>query len=169
MNDKTKQLQDLIKLKLDLDEKIKKYEKVLEDLVVKHKTLETATIPEHLASMGVTELTLEDGTEVKLQEIYNASISEERSKEAYSWLRSHGHASLIKTKIACDYNRTQQEEVDRVTKILMKAKVDFTVKDSIHYQTLKSWVKEMCEGGESFPHDTFGVFMGKKAKITISR
>jgi hypothetical protein len=39
---------------------------------------------------------------------------------------------------------------------------------NVHWQTLRAFVREMVESGAALPLDLFGVFIGRKAKLTIT-
>jgi hypothetical protein len=38
-------------------------------------------------------------------------------------------------------------------------------KTDVHSQTLKAWVRERVENGESFPMQLFGAYIGQRATI----
>lgn len=134
-------------------------------------------LPDLFTELGIQEFKLEDGSKVTVKKFYQASISGERQGEAFTWLRDHGHDDLIKHEIKSVFGRGEDAQVQALVETLAKLNVNYIDKEGVHPSTLKAFVKEqielqgenLAEGQEPFPMETFGVYIGKIAKIELPK
>lgn len=165
------ELAKYVKKMLWWDQEIERINATLEHANNCRKQLSESMIPELAASLGIEGLTMDDGSKVKVEKFYTGSISAERSAEAFKWLREHGHDSLIKNQISLEFSKGQDEYVGKILALLNKNKVLNEIgvapahKESVHYQTLKAFIKEQMEAGNDIPQETLGVFVGKKTTV----
>lgn len=143
----------------DLEEELKRTQKQLVD-IAENK------LPEALAEHGLTRLSMDDGSEINVQNFYGASIKEDRKKEAFDWLRDNGHEDLIKNQVSISLGRKEDEIASNLVVTLREQGFDPVQKTWVEPMTLKAFVKEQVEKGAPIPSETFGIFIGKKAKIT---
>lgn len=148
------------------EEEIQRAEEKLKLAKEKHRLISEVDIPEKMMALGVSQLRLEDGTIISVDTFYSAGITEANKAEAYKWLEESGHGAMIKSKIEVSTGKGERELAQRVEKILLEAGVPFDKKDSVHWQTLRAFVREQIESGESIPMDLLGVHIGNRAKIT---
>jgi len=113
--------------------------------------------PELLREVGLTEVTLPDRRKIVLADGFDCGISEENKPAAFAWLRDNGFGGLIKTEVTVAFGRSEQDELERLLKLLEEHGFIAAVGDSVHWQTLKSFIKERKEAGEPVPADLFGV------------
>lgn len=129
-------------------------------------------LPEAMDKIGMAEFKLTDGTKIGVSKFYNASISEERKPEAFGWLEDNGHASIIKTEVSVKFGKGELELAKEFLEFARGwngANIDPGLDQSVHWQTLRAFVKEQVESGASLPFDTFGVYIGRKAKVTLPK
>ena len=143
----------------DLEEELKRTQKQLAD-IAENK------LPEALAEHGRKHLSMEDGSEINVQNYSGASIKEEKKKEAFEWLRDNGHEDLIKNQVSVSLGRKEDELAASLVTTLQEKGFDPVQKTWVEPMTLKAFVKEQVEQGAPIPTETFGIFIGKKAKIT---
>lgn len=144
----------------NLDSEIEVVEGLLSQLKRDRQVVSREFIPSLMADVGVKEFKLDNGSEIIIQQKYYANISEERSVEAFKWLRDNGQEALIKTFIINDFGAGLEDKVDlqMLTNFLQEHEIIFSKKESVHPQTLKAFVKTQSENKE-FPTMTFGVFV----------
>lgn len=141
------------------------------NLAMKKKELQRVQehdIPEAMDRVGLEEFKLVGGGKVKVSTFYTASISAERKPAAISWLDDHGHGGLVKTAVSLEFGKG---ELDKAKEFLdwlneQRPDVDPELDQSVHWQTLRAFVREQIESGAALPQELFGVFIGRKAKIT---
>lgn len=126
-------------------------------------------MPEILMEIGIEEFKLSTGEKLKLSTYYSASISEAdpaNRDAAFAWLRQHGHDSIIKNEVKGTFGKGEEQRADEVFRQLEAlAPGLFTRKSLVHPQTLKSFVKELCEAGTPPPAEPFKLYIGKKVTI----
>lgn len=122
-------------------------------------------LPTLMAEAGLQELKLSDGSVVRVQEDCDARISEATRAPAMQWLDSNGFGGLIKTRIALSLGRGQREEAVALRDSIAKTHPEVELKEEVHPQTLKAFVKEQLSHGAPVPMDLFNVHPYSKATI----
>jgi len=129
-------------------------------------------LPEAMDEVGMTSFVLEDGSKIKVSPFYSASIPEERKDEAFVWLKDHDFDGMIKADVKVSFGKGEfeiaQEFLNFIRGFNQKA-IDPDYKESVHWQTLRAWVREQIEGGAPLPLDLFGVFVGRKAELKLPK
>lgn len=140
--------------------------------------IECEALPAALRELGVKTLTLENGELISLKDELGVGVTDANRIEAYNWLRANGAGSLIKRVVAISFGKGEDDIASEVFAQLREAHSDNPVVDKadVHYQTLKSFVKErlatekeLQEAGavipEPLPRVLFGVFEQQRAVI----
>lgn len=144
----------------DLEEQQKKlkaeWQKVSQDL-----------LPEAMFAAGVSELSLENGTRITVQQDVKAGITEKNKEWCFQWLREHGHGSIIRNEFSVSFGINEDQKAQVLADTLRELHNDYNQKQYIHHRTLPAWVRTELEENE---HDEewekrFGVFRFKQAKI----
>ena len=130
--------------------------------------VEREDLPELMREVGLTKLTLTDGTEVTLTEEVTAAISEERRAAAHAWLREHNFGGLIKTVVTVPFGRGEEEEARRLADRISEEH-ECSLDEKVHPMTLKAFVREQVEDGKPLPFDLFGVHPFSRAKIKMQK
>lgn len=136
--------------------------------------LQSEDLPELLREAGLTSVTLEDGTSVKVYDEISCSITQERAPEAHKWMREHGFGALIKTLVTVQFGKDSYAEADKLLGAMVKRYGDEAVeqKESVHASTLKSFIKERIAAAEPAsmpPFALFGVQPYAMTKIAASK
>jgi len=162
--DGTKRLSSLIRQSVDLDKQVKDAEKYLKDLQYKKRTVDEEDIPSLMEELGVESLTV-DGNKVSVEKFVSARIPEDKKAEAFAFLRSIGEADIIKNEVVVQFGMGQDNVAGAVLDDLSKQGLNPNQKTHIHPMTLRTWVKNRIEEGKEVNYDTFGVYVGNRAKI----
>jgi hypothetical protein len=155
---------------LELQRAVKVTELELDELKKKLERIEQHDLPEAMDEVGMSEFKLKDGTKITISSFYNASIPAERREEAYTWLDDHEHGGIIKTDVSLNFGRGELEIAKEFVTWLNEQRPELSpeLSQNVHWQTLRAFVREMVESGAALPLDLFGVFIGRKAKLTIT-
>jgi hypothetical protein len=135
---------------------------------------EQEDLPELLAEVELSSVTLDDGTVVEVVPDVQCGISEERKPEAHAWLESHEFGGLIKTSLIITFDREEREQaLDVAAKIEETFERFVELKEGVNAQTLKSFIKErMADAAEKPEHvppfDVFGIRPFNRAKLKVS-
>lgn len=142
----------------DLDEKLKAEKKLLLKLT-------DEDMPAMLAEIGISSLSLDDGSKVEVKQTYGASILVDNRPRAYEWLRDNGYDDIIKNTVACQFGRGEDDLANAFAAFAQQQGYVPEQKTEIHPQTLRAFVKERVEEGDGFPMELFGAWVGQRAVI----
>jgi len=126
-------------------------------------------LPSMMAELGINSFELDDGSRVTVKDLYGGHISLANRDAAYLWLRDNGFDDIIKNTLSIVFGRGEDQKADHFMKILEGYGLLPEQKTGVHPSTLKGWVRERMESGDSFPMDLFGAFVGQRAVIKRSR
>lgn len=164
-NQEIKELSKLVQRQRDLEKEISQLEAQLKARNTHLEQVSKTDIPDLMGQLGISSITLEDGSKVVVEKIYAAHISVEHQEEAYQWLRDNGHEGLIKSLLQINFGRLELAQMQALATELQQRGLALESKKSIHHNTLKAFVKEQIENAKPIPHDTFGIFVGSQSKI----
>lgn len=141
----------------------------------RHAQLERETLPDLMRELGLSEITLLDGSKVSVGEDVDCNISEERRARAHAWLSEHGFGGLIKTEVGISFGRDERDEalafIEQARELTTSP---VQLKEAVHPQTLKAFIKERRaaasdEPENNPPEDLFGIRSYSKAKLTTKK
>lgn len=148
----------------------------LEDRLTKAKQtlfrIATVDLPEAMKAAGLEKFTSTDGLEIEVKPDVQCGIPANRREEAYTWLVEHDFGGIIKSDVDVIFGRDERKKAEKLVEQLRKKGMDVTFNQSVHAQTLKSFVKERMADTESkikFPVDLFGVFPFDKATVKATK
>lgn len=119
-------------------------------------------IPGVMTELGLSSLTLDDGTTIELKNVFNCGITEARRAAAHAWLKQHGFGGLIKTRLIAEYGPDEWLEAKADAEgVGDRARLD----EAVNQQTLKAFIRERLEANDPPPNDLFGLFPFTEAKI----
>ena len=146
----------------ELDEKLKEAKRNLLKLT-------DEDLPAMLAELGLNAIELDDGSKVTVEPTYGGHIKVADREEAFQWLRDHDFGDIIKNTVTCRFARGEDQKAVDFMEAAESMKLFPEQKTEVHAQTLRAWVKERVEKGDSFPMDLFGAYIGQRAKIARSK
>lgn len=155
-----------------ISDQIANLEEQLSDKKSTLKQLIEFDIPEKMRLMQVQEITLDNGLKIKVDGFVDARVKDEET--AFQWLHSTGNDGVIKNTVTMNFNTQDSDLANRAVTVLIEAGLGHYVvnKKTIHPATLKKLVRESLEDEElsqSLPKEAFGVYEGKRAKITSNQ
>ena len=125
-------------------------------------------IPDIFDEIGISDFTLADGTKVKVDRDYAASITEDNKVVAFDWLKKEGHEDIIKHDVVIKLKKGEKELYDDLVSDLTLMGVDYGDKEYVHPMTLKALVKEQMTNGSDIPQEAFGIFPIRITKLKRS-
>lgn len=163
------QLKDLVtaaKLQQTMEQTIEELEKSLKIEKEKQRKQSQEIVPNMMAELEINSFELDNGYKVSIKDSYFASIPEANLYACFEWLRQSGLDGIIKTVVAANFGKGEDQEAQKVLDLLTEAGVVADVKSTIHPQTLKSFVKERITKGLEFDLDLFGASVVKTTVIS---
>jgi hypothetical protein len=122
-------------------------------------------IPALMAELGFKKFTLENGAEVSVKPYYSASIAKDRQDEAFNWLNANGFGDLIKNIVQTKFGKGEDAKAEAFVQECYHKGLTVEAAKKVEPMTLKAFVKEQIEKGDSPPDDLFGIYVGQKATI----
>jgi hypothetical protein len=126
--------------------------------------LELRKIPDALLEAGLSEITTMDGLKVTTK-LFVGAIPREKKQEAYSWMDSHGHGSLIKREVSVGFDKGSIEAAKAAEEAIRQLGLEPKVSMDVHHMTWSSFAKEQTKKGVSIPFEDWGVYYGQRATI----
>lgn len=142
-------------------------EQELKDLRAAAQRLEFHSIPEAMATLGVTELSAKWG-EIKVQPFWSGTIKPENADAAHKWMDENGLGEFIKRAVEVPVERGNEEDLGAVRYALERAGILFSEQCGVHHQTLQAMIKRQAMQGKPVPADLFSVYSGSRAKIKLA-
>ena len=101
LSDLTKKAEELLALEKLVDEK-------QEALKIAKNTLQKVSeeeIPSMLSELGLSEITMNDGSKISTSQYYSTRITPDKQEEAFNWLSNNGHGDIIKNTVTVSFGR----------------------------------------------------------------
>lgn len=163
------QLKDLVaaaKYQQELENDVASVEAELKSLKEFQRKQSQEVVPNMMAELEIESFTLDNGYKVSIKDSYFASIPEANMYACFEWLRKNNLDGIIKTVVAANFGKGEDQEAQKVLDLLTEAGVVADVKSTIHPQTLKSFIKERIVKGLDIDLDLFGATVVKTTVIS---
>lgn len=164
-NNDLKQVAGLARQQLVLEQRVEDLTADLKRAQAELAHISGEALPAALAEHGLTELKMADGSKLTVATVISANISRERAYDAHDWLRSNGHADLIKNTVSVSFGKGEDEKAAALISQLDAQGWATDQKEAVHPSTLKAFCKEQIERGTDIPSELFGIFIGQKTTI----
>jgi hypothetical protein len=155
----------LISEKLEAEKALEKLNEEAKKISDRIKYIGSDLVPTLFDELGLSKVSLSDGTGVAIKTDYNAAITEEKKADCFAWLAKNKLDTVIKNKIDVELKKDDLAHSKELTTLLKKLRLKFTEKKSVHPQTLKALVREQIVENTSFPQDLFSVYKYRETII----
>lgn len=151
-----------------IDAKVNETEMELSVLKSARKTIAEESLPILMEQAGVNTVKLTNGRKIEVKDFVDARIK--NPDVAFNWLRDTNNDSIIKNQITITLGKNEDVRAQAIINTLKDSHdVDADVKIGVHNMTLKSFCRDALDNpelAESLPREAFGIYEGKRAKIT---
>jgi hypothetical protein len=163
------QLKDLVeeaKYQQDIEIAISNIENELKTFKELYRKQSQEIVPNMMAELEINSFELDNGYKVSIKDSYFVSIPEANLHSAFEWLRVNNLSGIIKTVVAANFGKGEDQEAQKAIDMLTEAGIVADVKSTIHPQTLKAFVKERITKGLELDLDLFGATVVKTTVIS---
>lgn len=115
------------------------------------KRLSEEVLPSLMDEAGVKQLALEDDYSLERGENVYSSISAANAPAAAAWLEKNGYGAIIKARIGIEFEKGDTKMIAAVVKALKSVKANYDLREGVHPQTLRAFVRESLEVGRKLP------------------
>lgn len=141
----------------NLDKEIAESELKTKKLKDQHRQIAEEQLPELFEQVGMSELKTLSGLPLKLRNKVHTNISKGRKPTAIAWLDKNGQGGMVKRKVVIDFDKTQEDKVKALLRLIGKGWPNHRTELDVHSQTVKAFVKRQLEDGKDIPFDVFGI------------
>lgn len=156
----------LAQLLADQKDKVKQLEEQLKLAKAEALRTEREDLPDLMQECGLQSVTLEDGSKIEVREEVDAAITEATRSRAMAWLTDNDFGGLIKTVVSVEFERGLVSEARQLADNLNGEGLFANLKETVHPQTLRAFVREQMQDGRPIPVDLFNVHPYNIAKLT---
>jgi hypothetical protein len=152
---------------VQLENEVAAAEESLSALKDRRRKVAEDHLPAMLADLGIDALRLSNGKQIVINEFVDARIKDQDI--AFAWLRETNNSSIIKNEVKANLDRGNDALVSEILKTLQEMGVNASCSSTVHHATLKSFCRDALDNpelAESLPREAFGIFQGKRAKVT---
>lgn len=160
-------LRDVIRLahrQLELEDEITNIQDRLTRKTRELDEIRYYQLPEVMAEAGLTSFRLDTGEVVNMTTDYRASLVKYKGA-AIEWLHEIGEDDLVYTDLTLKFSRGEKERMERASKILEDAGLEFSMIEDVNTGTFKALVREKMENGMEVPIENIGVTVADVSKI----
>lgn len=147
----------------DLEQQIAQLETELTQAKESLRQVQEFLLPQAMASVGLSEFKLIDGSKLTIRDDVYASIRKDKITEAVTWLDQVGLGDIVKDKIDVNFGRGESHDAKKLIDYCHQHGLVVNETLSVHPQTLKATVKEQLARGVEFPEECFSIAPVKKA------
>jgi hypothetical protein len=163
------ELTDLIaaaKRQQKLEQEIVSLETQLKETKELQRFQQTEVVPGMMQELGINSFELDNGYKVSIKDEYYAKIPEAFQYECFEWLRKNELDGIIKTAVSLNFGKGEDEEAQGLIDWMTENGLTPNVKETVHPQTLKAFVKERLSNGLELPVEYFGASVVKTTVIS---
>lgn len=175
-DDALRQISELVERTSELNSAIALAEVMLNAKKSELRLITEDLLPCAMQEVGMEEFTTTAGLTINLQTVYGATIGKgrnesdedhaKRREDALRWLCRNQHDGIIKNKLSLSIPRGETGLARAIVQSVMdQFRVELDLREDIHPQTLKSFVREQMQGNEDFPHALFRASSHVRANI----
>lgn len=177
--DRLTKLRHLVAQARDKELEIAALEERLKQLTSELQTLQMETLPDNFDVLGISSITLEAEGNLpafvaSMKPFYRANIAanwpEAKRAEAFEVLTNAGGGDLIKSVVMIAFPKERRDEASALVEELRKRKFAAQCQESVSWQTLTAWLKEIVESGDTIPPlEPLGATVGRKVSLKEKR
>jgi hypothetical protein len=162
-------LKDLVaaaKLQQDLEKSIEERESELKVIKERLNYQRYEIVPGMMQELGIHSFVLDNGYKVSIKDEYYAKIPEEYQYDCFNWLRNNNLDGIIKTAVNMNFGKGEDQQAKELVDWMSRNGLTPNVKETVHPQTLRAFVKERMSAGLELPVDFFGASVVKATVIS---
>lgn len=148
-----------------LEGMIQYHEEQLTEIKKGWRNLAEKVLPEAMQQLGLSSLSLKDGSTIGITDVVAASIKEDNREAAHKWLRDNGYGDLIKNEVVAVFGKGEDDKANAVASTLLQQNIMVMHQEKVHPQTLNAQVRSWLKDGTPFPADIFKLYVGQQAKL----
>jgi len=157
MSDTINKIVQLAEEMIEIDRQIEQLKTILKTKEDQFKQISSNELPVLMAQIGLNRFALASGMSIAVKPVLIVNVPKDGIEQVDTWLTSQGHGGMVKTNIDVSLPKASEKLPD-IKQALDNLKIDYSIKKTIHYQTLNAWGREMEGNNIVIPEDIFNVY-----------
>ena len=149
----------------EIQQEITNQENKLKDLKDREKYYANIIIPDLMSQLNLKTLTLKDGSQIAVKNIFGASMVAEKKPEAFDWLRKSGMGAIVKNNITVRFGLDEDNKAEQYATLARGQGYEPDRKIAVHAGTLRTTLRDYHERGGKIPAELFTTFEGNQTEI----
>jgi len=163
------QLSNEIKTLQEINQEILNQEEKLKELKEREKYYSGMIIPDLMQQLNLKTLTLKDGSQIEVKNIFGASIIADKKQEAHNWLRNNGLGAIVKNEITVKFGLNEDNKAEQYATLARGQGYEPDRKVAVHASTLRTTLEDFHTRGGKIPSEFFRTFEGNQTKIKTKK
>jgi hypothetical protein len=163
------QLSNEIKTLQEINQEILNQEEKLKELKEREKYYSGMIIPDLMQQLNLKTLTLKDGSQIEVKNIFGASIIADKKQEAHNWLRDNGLGAIVKNEITVKFGLNEDDKAEHYATLARGQGYEPDRKVAVHASTLRTTLEDFHTRGGQIPSEFFRTFEGNQTKIKTKK
>lgn len=159
----------LARMLKEAEERSKETEMYFKEVKEHERYLREESIPLAMHELGIDEIKLDTGEKISIKQDVYASIPLATKNQAHRWLDANGYGGMIKLEVLTSYEKGESKVALELYRELEQRGLSVSLKESVHAQTLKAFLKDQMAKGDDMPLELFGARPVWTTKITRGR
>ena len=145
------------------ERRVKHLETLLSGAKEEARLISEVAVPELMSEIGMKKFTLSSGVKVEIKDFISGKILD---NAALDWFEDNGDAEIVKMNLTFTVRRKDKAVLQAIVDHANHLEVDVVLKETIHYQTLSSVLREkMAQGARLPPPELVEVYVGRKTVL----
>lgn len=153
---------------VELSRLISEQEESIKDLKARLLQVTRFDLPELMSNANVSKLSLEDGTDISIQDFISATIPKDEigKRKVFDWLADNEGSSIIKSEVKIPFGKSEHNMALNLKAELEEKGLGAEIEEKVHHQTFLAFLRERMSEGQSMPDEKdVNLYIGKVAKI----
>ena len=149
----------------EIKQEVINQETKLKELKEREKYYSNIIIPDLMSQLNLKTLTLKDGSQIAVKNIFGASMVAEKKPEAFDWLRKSGMGAIVKNEITVKFGLNEDNKAEQYALLARGQGYEPDRKIAVHAGTLRTTLRDYHQKGGSIPAELFNMFEGNQTEI----
>jgi hypothetical protein len=168
-NEQLNEVASLAQMLAESMQRVDELEELLREAKNRVRAIAEDSLPSVMAEIGLAKIELADGAKVEVKDDIYASLGAGNKAGAFRWLEENHFGGLIKTQVAVEYGRNERDAAVEMARSLADQGCAVALKEDIHPQTLRAFLREQMAAGVPVPLDLFGARAVSVAKVKLPK
>lgn len=138
----------LVQKQLELEYQVESLQNRLDEVQKELTQLQTQDLPKAMSDANCDRFDTADGFTVKVQTMYVANINKGDQLEVFDWMQESNFDGIIESNVKVAVGKGNRDAAKELMNELQASGQPAYLEESIHWATLRAFVREQVEAGK---------------------